>query len=141
MLSEIWSLETGGLDEPGTIWAGTIPSALFRSDDRGATWRMMRGQSKSGWDVAGCWVWCMGMLETAIVIWWMAYGTGIMDDLSQGAVITRVMLWLMSALLAVGILHTRRVPDFGMALRRARQGVGMWLGVGLACVAVSLWFR
>ena len=106
-----------------------------------ATWRIMRGQSKSGWDVAGCWVWCMGMLETAIVIWWMAYGTGIMDDLSQGAVITRVMLWRMSALLAVGILHTRRVPDFGMALRRARQGVGMWLGVGLACVAVSLWFR
>lgn len=42
VLSEIWILEPGGLDEPGVLWAGTIPSALFRSDDRGASWTMMR---------------------------------------------------------------------------------------------------
>lgn len=42
VLMEIWALETGGIDEPGTIWAGTIPGALFRSDDRGSSWRMIR---------------------------------------------------------------------------------------------------
>ncbi len=42
VLMEIWALETGGANEPGTIWAGTIPGALFRSDDRGSSWRMIR---------------------------------------------------------------------------------------------------
>ena len=37
----IWSLETGGKDEPGTLWAGTMPGGLFRSRDRGQTWEMM----------------------------------------------------------------------------------------------------
>lgn len=37
----IWSLETGGPDEPGTLWAGTMPGGLFRSRDRGQTWEMM----------------------------------------------------------------------------------------------------
>jgi hypothetical protein len=41
-LVQIWSLETGGADEPGVLWAGTIPGGLFRSDDGGATWRLMR---------------------------------------------------------------------------------------------------
>ena len=38
----IWALETGGADEPGTLWAGTMPGGLFRSRDHGATWDMMR---------------------------------------------------------------------------------------------------
>lgn len=42
----IWSLETGGADQPGRLWCGTIPGALFRSDDRGASWEMVR----SLWD-------------------------------------------------------------------------------------------
>ena len=37
----IWSLETGGRDEPGTLWAGTMPGGLFRSRDRGQTWTLM----------------------------------------------------------------------------------------------------
>jgi hypothetical protein len=43
---EIWSLEAGGTDQPGTIWAGTAPAALFRSDDRGASWTL----NHSLWD-------------------------------------------------------------------------------------------
>ena len=38
----IWALETGGADEPGTLWAGTMPGGLFRSRDHGASWDMMR---------------------------------------------------------------------------------------------------
>jgi hypothetical protein len=39
----IWSLAAGGSDEPGVLWAGTLPGGLFRSSDRGATWQLMRG--------------------------------------------------------------------------------------------------
>jgi hypothetical protein len=42
-LELIWSLETGGADRPGRLWAGTVPGGLFRSDDRGETWELMRG--------------------------------------------------------------------------------------------------
>lgn len=45
-LKLIWSLETGGADEPGSLWAGTIPGGLFRSDDRGGSWSLVR----SLWD-------------------------------------------------------------------------------------------
>jgi hypothetical protein len=38
----VWALETGGVDEPGTIWCGTIPGGLFRSRDNGTSWQMMR---------------------------------------------------------------------------------------------------
>jgi hypothetical protein len=45
-LSLIWALETGHADEPGVLWAGTIPGGLFRSEDRGGTWSLVR----SLWD-------------------------------------------------------------------------------------------
>jgi hypothetical protein len=37
----IWSLETGGADAPGVLWAGTMPGGLFRSKDRGDSWELM----------------------------------------------------------------------------------------------------
>jgi hypothetical protein len=40
-LSEIWSLETGGPEEPDLLWAGTIPGGLFRSHDFGASWQLV----------------------------------------------------------------------------------------------------
>jgi hypothetical protein len=42
-LKLIWALESGGADQPGRLWAGTAPGGLFRSDDGGATWELMRG--------------------------------------------------------------------------------------------------
>lgn len=45
-LSLLWSLEAGGANEPGRLWAGTIPGGLFRSDDHGASWELVR----SLWD-------------------------------------------------------------------------------------------
>lgn len=42
-LNLLWSLETGGVDEPGRLWAGTNPGGLFVSDDRGASWQLVRG--------------------------------------------------------------------------------------------------
>lgn len=34
----IWTIVAGGRDRPGWLWAGTLPGALFRSDDRGESW-------------------------------------------------------------------------------------------------------
>ncbi|MGD2133998.1 MAG: hypothetical protein PVI23_14485 [Maricaulaceae bacterium] len=36
----IWSLAAGGPDEPGVLWAGTIPGGLFKSTDRGDSWQL-----------------------------------------------------------------------------------------------------
>jgi hypothetical protein len=36
----IWCVEGGGRDRPGSLWAGTLPGGLFRSDDRGESWRL-----------------------------------------------------------------------------------------------------
>ncbi len=46
VLKLIWSLETGGADQPGRLWAGTLPGGLFRSDDHGRSWTLVR----SLWD-------------------------------------------------------------------------------------------
>jgi hypothetical protein len=37
-LELVWALEPGGADQADVLWCGTIPGALFRSADRGATW-------------------------------------------------------------------------------------------------------
>lgn len=41
-LKLIWALEGAGPDRPGALWCGTVPGGLFRSDDRGTTWEMVR---------------------------------------------------------------------------------------------------
>jgi hypothetical protein len=38
---QIWELVPGGADQPGRLWAGTIPGALFTSDDRGGSWSLV----------------------------------------------------------------------------------------------------
>ena len=43
---QIWSLAAGGPEEPGVLWAGTIPGGLFRSHDGGETWSLV----ESLWD-------------------------------------------------------------------------------------------
>jgi hypothetical protein len=46
-LFQVWTLETGLADEPGRLWAGALPAGLFRSDDRGEHWQLVRAL----WDV------------------------------------------------------------------------------------------
>ena len=38
---QIWSLAAGGPDQPGVLWAGTLPGGLFRSNDRGDSWQLV----------------------------------------------------------------------------------------------------
>ncbi|NVD70528.1 exo-alpha-sialidase [Duganella sp. BJB1802] len=46
-LKQIWSLAAGGPDQPGVLWAGTLPGGLFRSNDRGDSWQLV----ESLWNV------------------------------------------------------------------------------------------
>ena len=39
-LDRIWALETGGSDQPGLLWCGTLPGGLFQSNDHGQTWQL-----------------------------------------------------------------------------------------------------
>jgi hypothetical protein len=52
-LDMIWALAAGGADEPGVLWAGTLPAALFRSADRGASWQLCQAlwdlPERQGW--------------------------------------------------------------------------------------------
>ncbi|HEU4952530.1 MAG TPA: hypothetical protein VFT46_11300 [Holophagaceae bacterium] len=45
-LIRVWALEPGGADQPGRLWCGTLPGGLFWSEDRGASWTLVR----SLWD-------------------------------------------------------------------------------------------
>jgi photosystem II stability/assembly factor-like uncharacterized protein len=46
-LFQVWTLEPGGADQEGTLWAGAIPAGLFRTGNRGESWQ----QLSSLWDV------------------------------------------------------------------------------------------
>src|SRR5579883_2832435 len=51
---QFWTIAAGGADELGRLWIGAIPAGLFRSDDRGATWQLMRARwFGGGYDDAG----------------------------------------------------------------------------------------
>ncbi|MGD9783655.1 MAG: exo-alpha-sialidase [Hyphomicrobiaceae bacterium] len=40
--ARIWALAAGGAAEPGVLWCGTLPGGLFRSDDNGESWQIVR---------------------------------------------------------------------------------------------------
>ncbi|MDQ1653058.1 MAG: hypothetical protein QOI35_2258 [Cryptosporangiaceae bacterium] len=45
-LGQVWQLQPGPADQPGVVWAGTQPSALFKSTDGGEHFELVR----SLWD-------------------------------------------------------------------------------------------
>ena len=42
-VDHIWQVAPGGADEPDVVYAGVEPAALFRSDDNGATFTLLKG--------------------------------------------------------------------------------------------------
>ncbi len=43
IVERFWQLRPGPADEPGRVWAGVQPAALFRSDDDGDRFELVRG--------------------------------------------------------------------------------------------------
>jgi hypothetical protein len=60
-VSYLYSLETGGADQPGWIWCGTIPGALFLSTDHGDSWSLNQGL----WDLPERSQWMGGGFDQA----------------------------------------------------------------------------
>lgn len=60
-LKLIWALEPGGDQESGHLWCGTVPGGLFRSNDGGSSWDMV----KSLWDNPSRKKWFGGGLDYA----------------------------------------------------------------------------
>jgi hypothetical protein len=56
----VWSLAAGGADQPGVLWAGTLPGGLFKSLDRGDSWTLQRGL----WDLPQRAEWFGGGYDT-----------------------------------------------------------------------------
>ncbi len=54
-VTELWALECAG-SEAGDLWCGTLPGALFRSRDAGASWQM----NQALWDHPGRQQWFGG---------------------------------------------------------------------------------
>lgn len=42
-VSQIWQIALGHPDQPDTLYCGVEPAALFKSDDAGATWALVKG--------------------------------------------------------------------------------------------------
>ena len=42
-LKRVWQIQPGRADEPGTLYCGVEPAALFESRDAGETWSLVRG--------------------------------------------------------------------------------------------------
>jgi photosystem II stability/assembly factor-like uncharacterized protein len=42
-LEKTWHVEPGHPSQPGTLWLGAAPGALFRTDDGGTSWEPVRG--------------------------------------------------------------------------------------------------
>lgn len=40
---KVWNITPGRLDEPGVLYAGIQPAALFKSTDRGVSWSLVEG--------------------------------------------------------------------------------------------------
>jgi hypothetical protein len=60
-LTQIWTLETGGPQHPGRLWIGALPAGLFRSDDRGDSFELVRAL----WDVPARAKWFGGGYDEA----------------------------------------------------------------------------
>lgn len=51
----LWTMQAGGADQPGRLWFGTEPGGLFRSDDAGASFELVRSlwehptHTEQGW--------------------------------------------------------------------------------------------
>ncbi|HEY4407852.1 MAG TPA: hypothetical protein VGN55_24630 [Xanthobacteraceae bacterium] len=60
-LFQIWTLEAGGAHHPERLWIGAIPAGLFRSEDRGESWQLVRAL----WDVPERMSWFGGGYDDA----------------------------------------------------------------------------
>ena len=104
-----------------------------------ATIRVLRGRSTNNWDGMGCWAWAMGMVQIGMTARWLLLGGDDIAAMSRTSLMLWVPLYLLNAMVAIGILYTWRDDDYVVGVRRARAGLLMWGGVAVLCTAAAFW--
>lgn len=106
-LSLIWSLAAGGDDQPGVLWAGTLPGGLFRSSDRGESWELVQSLWEKperkewfggGYDVPGIHSICVDPRDSRTVLLgiscggaWITQDGGVSWKLSASGMLANYM--------------------------------------------------
>ncbi len=118
-LQQIWALACGGSDQPGRLWAGTIPGGLFRSDDHGATWQLVESLWNlperarwvgGGYDQPGIHSICVDPRDSARLVLAVSCG-GIWETLDDGATWSQQGQGLRAAYLPPEAAHELEIQD------------------------------
>jgi hypothetical protein len=130
-LKLLWSLAAGGADQPGRLWAGTIPGGLFRSDDHGASWQLVRGlwdrEERKGWfgggyDWPGIHSICVDPRDARRVR--VAVSTGGSDD--DGATWANTATGMRAAYLPPESAHDPNLQDVHRLVQCAAAPDALW---------------
>jgi hypothetical protein len=126
-LGRVWQIQPATANEPGVVYAGTEPSALFRSEDGGVTYTLVRGL----WDHPHRPMWGAGAGGQAVhtIITHPADPARILVGMSSGGVYRTYdggRSWSPSntGIKATFLPEDQRYPEFGQCVHKiARDAV------------------
>ncbi|MGH6656028.1 MAG: exo-alpha-sialidase [Actinocrinis sp.] len=126
-LGRVWQIQPGPASEPGVVYAGTEPSALFRSEDGGVTYELIRPL----WDHPHRPDWGAGFGGQAIhtIVPHPADPRRVLVAMSSGGVYRTFDGGSTWAPANTGIKATfmpeeQRYPEFGQCVHKVAQDVG-----------------
>lgn len=126
-LGRVWQIQPGPQDEPDVVYAGTEPAALFRSEDRGLTYELVRPL----WDHPHRPEWGAGYGGQAIhtIIPHPADPQRLLVALSSGGVYRTYdggASWAPSntGIKATFFPEEQRYPEFGQCVHKVAQDAG-----------------
>lgn len=125
-LARIWQLTPGGADQDGVVYAGVEPAALFRSDDGGRTFGLVRGlwehPHRAQWNPGGGGLCLHTVLvhpndPTRLLVAISAGGVYVSDDAGDS--------WRASnAGIVAGFMPGAPVPEFGQCVHKVARDAG-----------------
>jgi hypothetical protein len=126
-LANLWQLTPAGADQPDTVWAGVEPAALFRSDDAGESFQLVRGlwdhPHRPKWEPGG------GGLCLHTILpdpgdperMWVAISTGGVYRTDDGGATWQARN---KGIRAVFMPEDRQYPEFGQCVHKVAPAAG-----------------
>ena len=125
-LNRVWQIVPGGPDEPGVIYAGVEPAALFRSDDGGHSFSLVQGlwdhPHRAQWNPGGGGLCLHTVLvhpsdPTRLLVAISAGGVYLSDDSGD--------TWRASNTgIVAGFLPDDPMPEFGQCVHKVARDAG-----------------